>query len=93
MKYRITHPDEFNWCIEEWQEGGKEIEKGKFQGEFTKAKWKPSNAFYPTLKDALTALINKAAGDALITKEANNILEAIKIAESKVLNTMLPENK
>ena len=88
MKYRITHPDPFNWCIEEWQEGGAKIEKGRFQGEVTKAKWKAANEFYPTLKEAAKALINKAAGDAILNNETNDILEAIKIAEERVINSL-----
>lgn len=88
MKYRITHPDPFNWCIEEWQEGGKQIDKGKFQGEVTKAKWKAANEFYPTLKEAAKALINKAAGDAILNNETKDILEAIKIAEERVINSL-----
>ena len=88
MKYRITHPDPFNWCIEEWQEGGAKIEKGRFQGEVTKAKWKAANEFYPTLKEAAKALLNKAAGDAILNNETKDILEAIKIAEERVINSL-----
>lgn len=88
MKYRITHPDPFNWCIEEWQEGGAKIEKGRFQGEVTKAKWKAANEFYPTLKEAAKALINKATGDAILNNETKDILEAIKIAEERVINSL-----
>ena len=96
MKYRITHPDPFNWCIEEWQEGGAKIEKGRFQGEVTKAKWKAANEFYPTLKEAAKALLNKAAGDAILNNEIKDILEAINKAETIVLKTlkeMTPESK
>jgi hypothetical protein len=91
MKYRITHPDPYNWCIEEWQEGGAKIEKGRFQGEVTKAKWKAANEFYPTLREAAKALLNKAAGDAILNNETKDILEAIKIAEERVINS-LPQN-
>lgn len=88
MKYRITHPDPFNWCIEEWQEGGKQIEKGRFQGEVTKAKWKAANEFYPTLKDAAIGLLNKDISNQLLNNETKDILEAIKKAEERVINSL-----
>lgn len=88
MKYRIAHPDPLNWTIEEWQEGGQPISRGRYTGQATIAKWKLPEAFYPTLKHAAIALIDKAAGDALLIGEATSILEAIKLAETRVLATL-----
>lgn len=84
MKYRITHPDPHNWCIEEFQEGGSTISRGKFAGQEMQAKWKAPTAFYRTLEDAAKALLDKAAGDALLTGETTNVLEALKLAEARV---------
>jgi hypothetical protein len=88
MKYRITHPDPYNWCIEEWQEGGATIEKGRFMGGKTTAKWKAPSCYYPSLKEAAMGLMQKAIGDSLLNKEANTILEAINLAEKRVLETL-----
>lgn len=87
-RYRITHPDPLNWCIEEWQEGGGTISRGRFAGQEMAAKWKASNSFHSSLKNACLALLDKAAGDAVVTGEAASILDAIKIAEARVLETL-----
>lgn len=88
MKYRITHPDIYNWCIEEWQEGGGTIERGRYKGQVQQARWKAAENFYPTLDEAAKGLLRRAAGDAILTQEANSILEAIKIAEGRVIETL-----
>jgi len=77
-----------NWCIEEWQEGGGTIERGRYKGQVQQARWKAPESFYPTLDDAVKALLRKAAGDALLAQEANSILEAINVAEVRVLETL-----
>lgn len=88
MKYRIAKPDPLNWTIEEFQEGGKVISRGPHAGKLTEELWKPAKCFYPTLKLAALALIDKAAGDALLTGEATTILEAIQVAERSVQATL-----
>lgn len=96
MKYRITHPDEYNWCLEEWQEGGGAVERGRYAGQAKQAKWKAPQSFHNSLRNAALALLDKAAGDALLAGEATSILDAIKLAESKVLETlaaMMPEER
>ncbi len=84
MKYRIIKHDKFNWAIEEYQTGGEEITRGRYVGQKTKAVWKPANLFYSSLKDAAHGLLDRAAGDALLSGEANNILDAISVAQKKV---------
>jgi hypothetical protein len=49
------------------------------------AKWKAPTCFYRSLKDAAIALLDKAAGDAIMVGEATSILEAIRLAEERVL--------
>ena len=88
MKYRITHPDPYNWDLEEWQAGGETISRGRFAGQQTVAKWKASTAHYPSLKEAAIALLDKAAGDSLLIGEATSILQAIERAQLAVLATL-----
>ena len=88
MKYRITHPDPYNWCIEEWQEGGELVSRGPYAGQAKQARWMAAALFYPTLRDAALALVDKAAGDALLVGECQTILEAIEAARLSVLATL-----
>ena len=88
MKYRITHPDPHNWCIEEFQEGGSTISRGRFAGQEMQAKWKAPTHFYRSLEDAAKALLTKAAGDSMLTGEALSVLDAIGIAEKRVQETL-----
>lgn len=88
MKYRITHPDELNWCIEEWQDSGQVISKGKFKGQLTKGGWKLPKEYHPTLEAAALSLLNKAMGDEVLINETKSYLEAIKLAQSKVLEVL-----
>ena len=79
MKYRITHPDIYNWCIEEWQEGGSTIERGRYKGQAQQARWKAAENFYPTLDEAAKGLLRRAG---------EQLNEAIKIAEGRVIETL-----
>lgn len=88
MRYKISHPDPLNWCIEEWQAADGLVERGRYAGQQKQARWKAPECFYPSLRIAAMALIDKAAGDALIVQEATNILEALKLAEQHVLATL-----
>lgn len=83
-KYRITHPDQHNWCIEEWQDGGEKISRGRYAGQEKTAKWMDPSLFYGTLRQAALALLDKAAGDAMLTGEATSILHALELAEKRV---------
>lgn len=88
MKYRIIKHNKLNWAIQEWQDEGAEITRGRHAGKATKGLWKIPKAFYPSIERAALDLIDIAAGDALLTGEANTILEAIRIAESRVKETL-----
>ena len=87
-QYRITHPDPHNWCIEEFQTGGGTVERGRYAGQVKQERWKAAALFYPTLRHAALALIDKAAGDAILNGECTSILEALKLAETRVLATL-----
>lgn len=88
MKYRIVYLDPLNWGIEEWQEGGEVIEKGRHKDKLTCSKWKPSNAFYPSLKDAAIALLDKVAGDNAAESESKSLIDCILNAEKTILKVI-----
>ena len=91
MKYRIQRLDDHNWTVEEFQEGGGTIGRGRFAGQEMQAKWKAPESFHRTLKDAALALLHKAAGDALLTQETTSLLEAINLAEARVIAALPQE--
>jgi len=88
MKYRIVKHDKLNWAIQEHQEGGGEISRGPYAGQAMQEKWKPAKAFYPSLQRAALNLLDMAAGDTLEAGEAQSILDALRIAETRVLETL-----
>lgn len=63
MKRRIIRADSLNWAIQEWQEGGGIIERGRFVGQTKKAKWKMPESFFRTLTDAALDLFHEIVGD------------------------------
>lgn len=88
MKYRIVKHNKLNWAIQEWQEEGAAITRGRHTGKATKGLWKIPKAFYPSIKRAALDLIDIAAGDALLSGEATSIVQAIEIAEKRVQATL-----
>lgn len=87
-RYRITHPDPLNWAIEEWQAADGLVERGRYAGQQKMARWKAPEFFFPSLKHAAIKLLDLAAGDALLSGEAADILSAIKRAEASVQATL-----
>jgi hypothetical protein len=81
MKYRIIKHDQHNWAIQEFQEGGDTISRGRFAGQEKQEKWKAPTRFYRTIEDAAIGLLHLAAGDV----EATSLLEAIQAAKLEVL--------
>lgn len=84
LRYRITHPDAYNWCIEEWQEGGEINTRGRGAGKPKRSCWKQPEFFYSSLRHAALGMLEMAAGDALASGEAQNILDALTLAEARV---------
>lgn len=64
-KYRIIKRDPLNWVIEGYQEGGREISRGRYAGQPTKAKWDDTNpvGYFPLLKHAAHRLLDVVLGD------------------------------
>jgi hypothetical protein len=88
MKYRIIKHDKHNWAIQEFQEGGGEVSRGPHVGKEKQEKWKPAKSFHPSVRNAALSLLDHAAGDALLSGEATSILDALKLAEERVLATL-----
>lgn len=88
MKYRIIKHDKFNWAIQEFQEGGGEVSRGRYVGKEKQEKWKAPKSFYGSVRHAALALLDQAAGDALLSGEATSILDALKLAETRVQATL-----
>lgn len=88
MKYRIVKHNKLNWVIQEWQDAGAEITRGRHVGKETKGLWKIPKVFYPSLRRAALDLLDIAAGDALLSGEAQSVLDALKIAETRVQATL-----
>lgn len=63
MKRRIIRADAHNWAIEEWQDGGGTIERGRYVGQEKKAKWKAADKFYAKLEDAAAAMFREIVAD------------------------------
>ena len=60
---RIIRADSLNWAIQEWQEGGDLIERGRYAGQPKAAKWKVPESFFRTLADAARDLFHEIVGD------------------------------
>lgn len=79
MKRRIIRADARNWAIQEWQEGGETIERGKFAGQEKLAKWKAPDSFFSRLADAAKDMLNEEIGDNWTGQDlAKTIAEAEK---------------
>lgn len=63
MKRRIIRADSLNWGIQEFQEGGELIERGRFKDQVKKAKWKMPEAFFRTLAHAARDMFHEIIGD------------------------------
>jgi len=98
MKRRIIRADSLNWAIQEWQEGGGIIARGRFAGQTKKAKWKMPESFFRTLADAAASLMHEQIGD-VPQGEAltgTQLAEAVRQAEHNVklyVNTVLASMK
>jgi hypothetical protein len=99
VKRRIIRADSLNWAIQEWQEGGGIIERGRFVGQTKKAKWKMPESFFRTLADAAASLLHDIIGD-VPTGEVNltgkQLSEQVSKAEQEVklyVNTVVASMK
>lgn len=84
MKYRINRADERNWTLDRWDEGGYTIDRGPKAGETKKPGWKVLG-YYPNIKSAAVAALDKSVGDNLTGAD---IIAAIEAAEARVLEAV-----
>ncbi len=87
-KYAIRKVDDLNWQIFQWQEGGQTIERGRYVGQETQAKWCPMESYHPTLVWAVQGLLKTAALDnaeAGVNLDTAAILAAVEQARLDVL--------
>jgi hypothetical protein len=82
-KYRITR-DSHNWIVWAFQAGGEAISRGRYAGQPKQSKWKEI-LFCGSLKSAAKSLLDRAAGDAVLSGEAASILDAIRLAEERTM--------
>lgn len=96
---RIIRADSLNWAIQEWQEGGGIIERGRFVGQPKKAKWKMPESFFRTLADAASGLLHDIIGDVPMGEEnltGKQLSEQVSRAEQAVklyVNTVVASMK
>lgn len=91
MKRRIIRADPLNWAIQEFQEGGDAIERGRYAGQAKQAKWKAPEMFFSRLEDAAKRFLSEEIGDAVPINEGvklDAILMAIPMAEERVVATI-----
>jgi hypothetical protein len=84
MKYRIVRRDKLNWQLEEWMPGGKAGPKG----DIGSAKWKRLESYHSNIEQAALALLDHAAGDAMLSWEAQSIQQAFEVAKRAVLDAL-----
>lgn len=63
MKRRIIRADAHNWAIQEWQDGGDIVERGRFAGQVKQSKWKNPDKFYRSLEDAANAMLHEIVAE------------------------------
>ena len=63
MKRRIIRADSLSWAIQDWQEGGDIISRGRFAGQVKRAGWKVPQQFFTTLTWAAKSFFHEIVGD------------------------------
>lgn len=82
MKRRIIRADALNWAIQEWQEGGGTVERGRYAGQAKQSRWKAPECFFPTLQDAAKRMLSEEIADGWTGEKLS---ECIASAEARVL--------
>jgi hypothetical protein len=90
MKRRIIRADALNWAIQEFQEGGETIERGRYAGQKTQAKWKQPESFFRTLPDAARAFFHDTIGDLPIGEQLTGemLVQAVSEAETRTVEAV-----
>jgi len=90
MKRRIIRLDALNWAIQEWQEGGGLVERGRYAGQPKQAKWKIPEQHFSRLDHAARQLFHEIVGELPSgeTLTGEQLIAAIKEAEEKTAKTV-----
>ena len=90
MKRRIIRADSLNWAIQEWQEGGGLIERGRYVNQLKAAKWKIPEVFFRSLTDAARDLFHEIVGDVPYNEglTGQQLAEQVSKAEKSVKEYM-----
>lgn len=92
-KRRIIRADALNWAIQDFQEGGDVIERGRYTGHAKQAKWKAPSAFYSTLADAARGLLEMEIAEGWTGEKLAETLEANTARVKEYLASLLAEQK
>lgn len=87
-KYAIRKVDDLNWQIFKWQEGGETIERGRYVGQETQARWCPMESYHPNVVNAAQWLLKEATlnnSEAGVNLDTAAILLAVEAARVDVL--------
>jgi len=85
MKRRIIRADAHNWAIQEWQEGGDVVVRGRFAGNVKQSKWKNPDKFYRTLDDAAKAMLDEIVSESWDIS-GKNLVNVLAEAREEVSN-------
>ena len=90
MKRRIIRADSLNWAIQEFQEGGGIVERGRYAGQTKQARWKAPEAFYKNVEHAISGLFRDCLGDGPdgFTLDEATLIEKIEQAETRTVETL-----
>ncbi len=90
MKRRIIRADALNWAIQEWQEGGDVIERGRYAGNAKQAKWKAPEIFSSRLDQAAKFLFHEIVGDLPNGEQltGEQLISAVKAAEERTVKAV-----
>lgn len=80
-KYRIKKIP-FNYQIQEFDFGGREITTGPFKGQITQPKWRPLESYHSSLAKAVGAVYKLMVDNALLEQGSVDLWEAADILES-----------
>jgi len=88
LRYAIRKMDDLNWQVWKWQDGGKEITRGRYAGQKTQAKWCPMESYHPHPGQAAECLLRYATLDNApegVNLDTEAILAATKAAVEQVI--------
>ena len=93
MKRRIIRADSLNWAIQEWQEGGELIERGRFKDQVKKAKWKMPEVYFRTLAHAARDLFYEIVADGFTGEQIAKLVDDAEKRTIAQVSSMIEAQK